>query len=199
MRSKNSKKRPEEGKKSPKTGSLLSDVPKSGPAEVRRPVYICAASAASQRHASWPFSCGGASPPRSLFGGGCGRLWWRSRYWRWPRRKPAAASLDWVQRTAVPPRFHRCRRRCACRSHLSADSPRRPRGVRAGQCLGWGTAGVFVAAGSPQRALATPREVNRRFGYLHRASSEVGGSGSICGRVSGRAKERLGELGWGAM
>ena len=124
FRSKNSKKRPDFRERSPKTGSVLSDVPKSGPGEVRRPVYICAASAASQRHASWPFSCGGASPPRSLLGGGCGRLWWRSRYWRWPRRKPAAASLDWVQRTAVPPRFHRCRRRCACRSRLSAaDRP----------------------------------------------------------------------------
>ena len=123
FRSKNRKKRPEFREKSPKTGSVLSDVPKSRSAEVRRPVYSCAASAASQRHASWPFSCGGASPPRSLFGGGCGRLWWRSRYWRWPRRKPAAASLDWVQRTAVPPRFHRCRHRCARRSHLFAGSP----------------------------------------------------------------------------
>ena len=177
---------------------MLSDVPKSGPAEVRRPVYICAASAASQRHASWPFSCGGASPPRSLLGGGCGRLWWRSRYWRWPRRKPAAASLDWVQRTAVPPRFHRCRHRCARRSHLSAGSPRSPRDARAGRRLRRDTAGVLVAAGSPQRALATPREVNRRFGYLHWVSSEVGGSGSICRRVSGRAKERLGRVGWGA-
>ena len=71
--------------------------------------------------------------------------------------------------------------------------------ARAGRRLRQGIAGVFVAVGSPRRALATPREVNRRFGYLHRASSEVGGSGSICGRVSGRANERLGELGWGAM
>ena len=176
---------------------MLSDVPRSGPAEVRSPVYICAASTASQRHASWPFSCGGASPPRSLLGGGCGRLWWRSRYCRWPRRKPAAASLDWVQQTAVPPRFHRCRRRCARRSHLSADSPRSPRDARAGRRLRRGIAVVFVAVGSPQRALATPREVNRRFGYLHCVSSEVGGSGSICGRVSGGDKERL--VGWGAM
>ena len=176
---------------------MLSDVPKSGPGEVRRPVYICAASAASQRHASWPFSCGGASPPHSLLGGGCGRLWWRSRYWRWPRRKPAHASLDRVQRTAVPPRFHRCRHRCARRSHLSAGSPRSPRDACAGRRLRRGTAGVLVAAGSPQRALATPREVDRRFGYLHRASSEVGGSGANCGRVSGRATGGLCE--WGGV
>ena len=61
---------------------------------------------------------------------------------------------------------------------------------------------MLVAVGSPQRALATPREVIRRFGYLCRVSAEVGGSGAIGGRVSGRAKEskeRLGELGWGAM
>ena len=64
LRSKNSKKRPDFRKKSPKTGSVLSDVPRSGPAEAIRSVYICAASAASQRHASWPFSCGGASPPQ---------------------------------------------------------------------------------------------------------------------------------------
>ena len=199
FRSKNRKKRPEFREKSPKTESVLSDVPKSGSAEVRRPVYICAASAASQRHASWPFSCGGASPPHSLLGGGCGRLLWRTRYWRWPQRKPAPASLDWVQRTAAPPRFHRCHHRCDRRSHLSADSPRSPRGARAGRRLRWGTAGVLVAVGSPQRALATPREVIRRFGYLCRVSAEVGGSGAIGGRVSGRAKERLGELGWGAM
>ena len=170
---------------------MQSDVPRSGSAEVRRPVYICAASAASQRHASWPFSCGDASSPRSLLGGGCGRLLWRTRYWRWPQRKPAPASLDWVQRTAVPPRFHRCHRRCARRSSLSADSPRSPRDAHAGRRLRRSIAGVFVAVGSPQRALATPREVNRRFGYLHWVSSEVGGSGSICCRVSGRAKERL--------
>ena len=70
-------------------------------------------------------------------------------------------------------------------------SPRSPRDARAGRRLRRGTAGVFVAAGSPQRALATPREVDRRFGYLHRASSEVGGSGAIRGMVSGGAKERL--------
>ena len=134
FRSKNSKKRPDFREKSPKTGSVLSDVPKSGSAEVRRPVYICAASAASQRHASWPFSCGDASSPRSLLGGGCGWLLWRTRYWRWPQRKPAPASLDWVQRTAVPPRFHRCRRRCACRSRLSVDRPCYQRGAHAGQC-----------------------------------------------------------------
>ena len=63
--------------------------------------------------------------------------------------------------------------------------------ARAGRRLRQGIAGVFVAVGSPRRALATPREVNRRFGYLHGVSSEVGGSGSIGGRVSGRAKERL--------
>ena len=169
---------------------MLSDVPGSGPAEVRSPVYICAASAASQRHASWPFSCGDASSPRSLLGGGCGRLLWRTRYWRWPQRKPAPASLDWVQRTAVPPRFHRCHRRCARRSSLSVDSPRSPRDARAGRRLRRCSAGVFVAVGSPQRPLATPREVNRSFGYLHWVSSEVGGSGAIRGWFSGRAKER---------
>ena len=95
----------------------------------------------------------------------------------------------------MPPRFRRCRHRCARRSHLSAGSPRSPRDARAGRRLRRGTAGVLVAAGAPQRAVATPREVDRRFGYLHRASSEVGGSGSICGRVSGRAKERLERLG----
>ena len=41
FRSKNSKKRPDFREKSPKTGFVLSDVPKSGSAEVRRPVYIC--------------------------------------------------------------------------------------------------------------------------------------------------------------
>ena len=56
---------------------------------------------------------------------------------------------------------------------------------------------MLVAAGSPQRALATPREVNRRFGYLHRVSSEVGGSGSICGRVSGGPRRGLCEWGGG--
>ena len=162
---------------------MLSDVPKSGPGELRRPVYTCAASAASQRHASWPFSCGGASSPRSLLGGGCGWLWWRTRCWRWLRRKLAPASLNRVQRTAVPPCFHRCRHRCARRSHLSVGSPRSPRDARAGRRRRRGTAGVLVAAGSPQRALATPREVNRRLGYLHRVSAEVGGSGANCGRV----------------
>ena len=64
LRSKNSKKRPDFRKQSPKTLSVQPDVPRSGPAEAIRSVYICAASAASQRHASWPFSCGGASPPQ---------------------------------------------------------------------------------------------------------------------------------------
>ena len=50
---------------------------------------------------------------------------------------------------------------------------------------------MSVAAGSQQRALATPREVIRRFGYLCWVSSEVGGSGAIRGMVSGGAKERL--------
>ena len=69
--------------------------------------------------------------------------------------------------------------------------PSKPHDARAGRRLRRGIAGVFVAVGSPQRALATPREVNRRFGYLCRVSSEVGGSGAICGRVLGRAKGRL--------
>ncbi len=50
---------------------------------------------------------------------------------------------------------------------------------------------MFVAAGPQQRALATPREVIRRFGYLYRLSSQVGSSGAIRGTVSGGTKERL--------
>ena len=87
-------------------------LPKPRSAEAKRPVYICAASTASQRHASQPPSCGAVSLG---VGGKCGRLWEKAVSPLAPAQT-GYRLVGWGSTDGCATAFHRCRRRCACRS-----------------------------------------------------------------------------------